>query len=395
MLLSAAFAVVGTIFLLLFLHPFTTYPFSLVVFNRVRRPPPSRATGLAVPPDFAICVCAYNEEGVIHAKIENMLEVQRRNPATELLVYVDAATDRTGEILGAYSHRMTIVVSPVRCGKTHGMNLLSARAKASVLVFSDANVTMDLDALSNLKAHFADPSVGCVCGSLIYTNADASVTAASGSIYWQLEEWIKNLEQQSGSIMGADGSLFAVRRALRSVPPEDLIDDMYVSLMVICEGHRVIQAMDVRAFERSATSLRDEFLRKARIACQAVNVHRVLWPQLRRLDWLNIYKYVSHKWLRWFGIFFLTAAAACFLLSLLTAGFPVVALALVVLALIAGAIGYYFRVTPFAQMLDIIGAFCGVGLGVIQSMRGERYQTWAPAASVRDARPPQDGARNG
>ena len=382
--LSATFMIVGAVCLLLFLHPFTTYPFSLRVLARLR---PRRTAlsekGPGSALDFAICVCAYNEEGVIRSKIENMLELQRRHPTTELLVYVDAATDGTAEILKAYASHLTLVISESRFGKTHGMNLLASKAKASVLVFSDANVIMDLDALANLQVHFADPLVGCVGGSLTYTNPGDSVTAASGSIYWRLEEWIKDLEQQSGSIMGADGSLFAVRRALHRSPPDDLIDDMYVSLMVICEGHRVIQAKDVRAFERSATSSRDEFLRKARIACQAHNVHRALWPELRRLDWLTVYKYVSHKWLRWFGIFYLGAAVVSFILALLTAGYLVAAHALVFLTLTAGAMGHFSRVAPFAQAVDIVRAFCGVGLGVIQSMRGERYQTWAPAASVR------------
>jgi len=62
--------------------------------------------------------------------------------------------------------------------------------------------------------HFADPRIGCVCGHLIYTNRDANVTAQIGSLYWRSEELIKRLETRTGSVMGADGSLFAVRRRL-------------------------------------------------------------------------------------------------------------------------------------------------------------------------------------
>jgi hypothetical protein len=38
---------------------------------------------------------------------------------------------------------------------------------------------------------------------------------------------------------------------------------------------------------------------------------------------------------------------------------------------------------PFAQIAEIMSAFAGTGLGVWRSLRGERYQTWTPAASIR------------
>ena len=49
------------VFLLLSIHPFVTYPLSLMLFRR-RRTPPAVQSPL---PSFAICVCAYNEERTI------------------------------------------------------------------------------------------------------------------------------------------------------------------------------------------------------------------------------------------------------------------------------------------------------------------------------------------
>ncbi|MEJ0071247.1 MAG: hypothetical protein WDO24_23675 [Pseudomonadota bacterium] len=52
----------------------------------------------------------------------------------------------------------------------------------------------------------------------------------------------------------------------------------------------MVSAHDVRSFERAATSAGDEFRRKIRIACQAFNVHRLLWPELRKLPPVTLYK---------------------------------------------------------------------------------------------------------
>jgi hypothetical protein len=158
---------------------------------------------------------------------------------------------------------------------------------------------------------------------------------------------------------------------------------MYVSLMVLVAGYRVIQAHDVKAYEQSVTNAREEFGRKVRIACQAFNVHRLVWPELRRLDGLTRYKYVSHKFLRWLSIYFLAAATVAYLLAAIAAGRPGVAAAALAVALLGAVLGSRWSIKPFAQIVDLLTALTGAGVGVWRSLRGERFQTWQPAASIR------------
>ena len=368
---------------LIAIHPFVTYPISLWIVRKLFGRYVGPVASGEPPLSFAICMCAYNEERVIEAKLRNLLALREREPNLAIHIYVDAATDRTSAILARYADTIDLHVSGERHGKTYGMNLLSARASADVLVFTDANVMLDPECLQDLRRHFADPQIGCVCGNLTYTNGDASVTAASGSLYWRFEEALKRLESATGSMMGADGSVFAIRRHLRRAPPDHIIDDMYVSLMTIVEGHRLIQARDVRAFEESVTHSGEEFNRKVRIACQAFNVHRLIWPKLRKLDALTRYKYLSHKFLRWLSIYFLGAAAISFLGALLLLDQAALAAALILCAVAAYALGSRWQVKPFAQLVDLITALAGAGVGVWRSLRGERFQTWTPAASIR------------
>src|SRR3546814_13272516 len=82
---------------------------------------------------------------------------------------------------------------------------------------------------------------------------------------------------------------------------------MFVSLSILCDGYRVVRDSAVVAYERATTDSGDEFRRKVRIACQAFNCHRLLRPRLRKLPPLDRFQYVSHKVLRWFGIYFLAA----------------------------------------------------------------------------------------
>jgi cellulose synthase/poly-beta-1,6-N-acetylglucosamine synthase-like glycosyltransferase len=369
--------------MLIAMHPFLTYPLSLLVLRAFRGRQSTRASGNE-PLTFAICMCAYNEERVIEQKVRNLLQLREREPGLDIHIYVDAATDGTIEILRRYAERFDLHVAAERHGKTYGMNLLSSRATADILIFTDANVMLDPSCVADLRAHFADPGVGCVCGNLSYTNGGVSVTASSGSLYWRYEEALKRLETDTGSMMGADGSIFAIRRALRLTPPDHIIDDMYVSLMTIVQGYRLIQVSDVHAYEESVTHAGEEFNRKVRIACQAFNVHRLLWPSLRRLDALTRYKYLSHKFLRWLSIYFLAAGALAFVAGLLAAGQIALAMAAIALGALGLLLGARWSVKPFVQIVDVLSALSGAGLGVWRSLRGERFQTWTPAASIRN-----------
>jgi cellulose synthase/poly-beta-1,6-N-acetylglucosamine synthase-like glycosyltransferase len=382
--MATALSILGILCLLAACHPFITYPWSLIALQALRPAKRSRPASIPVADlTCAICVCAYNEERGIARKVENLLALRAREAGLEILVYVDGAGDRTGEILREYESQIDLHVATERRGKTYGMNLLASKARAPILIFTDANVLMDMECVRDFRRYFADPEIGCVCGNLVYTNDGASVTASSGSAYWRFEEAIKKLEMESGSMMGADGSVFAIRRSLHNPPPEHIIDDMYVSLMILCSGYRVIQANDAFAYEESVVSAGEEFRRKIRIACQAFNVHRLLWPHLRRLDGITLYKYVSHKLIRWFTIYFLAISALAFDAALIVAGHARIAAALVICMAGALLLGLFSSMKPFAQIAGIISAFAGTGVGVWRSLRGERYQTWTPAASIR------------
>ncbi len=378
-----SFAVLGGFFLLVALHPFATYPLSLLLVSRFRRSSSAPGRVQAEKLSCAICVCAYNEEHVIERKVQNLLALREREGDLAIHMYVDAASDRTAEILRRYADRIDLHVATERHGKTHGMNLLVARTNADVIIFTDANVMMDPDCVRDFRRYFEDPAVGCVSGNLVYTNAGDSAAAASGSLYWRFEEGLKRLEGRTGSVMGADGSVFALRRSLHQPPPDHIIDDLYVSLMALCQGYRVIQATDARGYEESVPSSREEFRRKVRIVCQAFNVHRLIWPQIRTLDGLSVYKYISHKLIRWLAIYFLGLSVLSFGVALLIAGYTGLAVLGIGVLGVGYLLGAVWSVRPFAQIVEILSAFLAAGIGVWSSLRGERYQTWNPAASIR------------
>jgi cellulose synthase/poly-beta-1,6-N-acetylglucosamine synthase-like glycosyltransferase len=312
-----------------------------------------------------------------------MIAMRRAVPGLELLVYVDRASDRTAEVLATFGDQIRVIQGTERHGKTYGMNTLVQATDADYVVFSDANVMFAPDAIPKLLRPFQDPTVGCVCGHLIYTSADGNATASTGSAYWRLEEAIKDLESRTGSTMGADGSIFAIRRRLHHAAPADIIDDMFVSLSILCDRYRIVRAPDALAYEETVSRPQEEFRRKIRIACQAFNVHRLLWPRIRTLSLLDQYKYISHKLLRWLTVYLLGIAVVLGAIGLGLMGQWAVLATLVLLGAAVCVGGMTMKSGPLSKLVEIASAFVATGLGVLKSLRGERFQTWTPPASAR------------
>ncbi len=392
--MTLAFFFFGMAFLCLFVaaYPFGPYQLSLLAAKRLGmiKPIGSEGADEAANLRFAICLCAYNEEAVIEQKIKNMLALRRVAGELDILIYVDCPSDRTAEIVRSFEPEIKAVISEERHGKPWGMNRLVSLTDADIILFTDANVMVDEAAIANLRRYFADPEIGCVTSHLSYTNPGDTATSEVGSFYWRLDEWTKGLETETGSAMGADGSLFAIRRQLHRPTPDHLIDDLFVSMSILCKGHRLIRGADVNAYEAHTTIARDEFKRKVRIACQCMGVHRALWPELKALSFWDLYKYVGHRLIRWVGGYFLAASALFFALATwIGFGFWIM-LALITIAAATLMFGAHANIRRIDQVNNILLAFAGNALGVWRTYWGEPVVTWDLAGSARADNMPSD-----
>lgn len=355
--------------------PFLCYPLILRALpTRPERP-------VAAPaPSASLLFCAYNEAEAMPDKLANLAMLTRRHPDLECLAFDDGSTDGTGVLIAARGDHVTLLRGPGRSGKAHGMKQLAARARGDVLIFTDANVLLDEQAVDRLLARYADPDIGGVLGSLHYVGADESATASVGSLYWRLEERLKDEESRTGNVLGADGSIFSIRRSLYPAFPDSVLDDLTVSMAVLFAGKRLVKASDVIARERLVTARGDEYRRKVRIAARAWHTHRYLRPQLRRMAGIDRFKYASRKIVRWFGgAFILLGALAAAILAwrisplLFGAGLALVAFAVL--------IGLRARRGPLAALVDMLIAYAATLQGVAKAMRGNTVTIWNPAKS--------------
>ncbi len=146
----------------------------------------------------------------------------------------------------------------------------------------------------------------------------------------------------------------------------------------VFRGLRCVSAPDIFAYEAAAVSSGSEFRRKRRIACGAFSSHRHIWPRVRDLDALNFYKYLSHKLIRWFGVFFLGIGFVAAWLLAAHLGFGLLFGALALAGLLVGAAAIRLGVGPVVKVYEIVSAIVATGMGVLESLAGAKYATWKP-----------------
>ncbi|MHA6332673.1 glycosyltransferase [Qipengyuania sp. CAU 1752] len=374
MLPALFFASLSMLCCLLLLYPYLVYPLLLARY-------PRREVALRpVDLQFSLLFCVFNEKASIAGKIANLRELKARTPNLQILVYDDGSSDGTAEVLDQAKDVVTLVRGEGRRGKAAGMRRLASLAVGEILVFTDANVLCRPDVIECLAPYYGDAGVGGVCGTLRYENEEWSPTAEIGAHYWSIDERLRSLESATGNVMGADGSIFSIRRGLYPTFPDTVLDDFVTSMSVVFAGKRLIKAPDVIAFEQSVARADEEFRRKIRIGTRAAHTHRWMREHLRTMSRLDRFKYASRKFLRWFGGGFLAASIANSLVAI--AFVSVLASAIAALAsLLSLAIILTAKNGPLAKVGEILRALIATQIGVLRGMRGQTVVTWAPAVS--------------
>ena len=374
-------------------YVYVIYPVMIwaIAWARVNKGVPNHTVSDQPLPTITILVPAYNEEAVIAAKVENCLSLDYPSELVDIVVVSDASTDNTDSLVTSYEreapellrlHRMN-----QRGGKTAGINAAMQTIKSDITVFTDTNVTLDVDSLKHIASALSAPLVGGVAGQLTYVNPDASETAQSGGLYWRYEEFIKRNEGLCGSIMGADGSIFAIKSRFYRQLPNHVMDDFCTSMGVVLQGHVFAFDPRIKAYEKSAEKSVEEFQRKVRIANRSFNSYRSL-SLLGNLGMLDTWKFFSHKWLRWISfVFLLTALISniAIVLSTTALGYEallacqVVAYSLVVIKHVMPS----FKLPFLNAWYYFVMANTANAIGICQSLLGRKTTIWSSPSSSR------------
>ena len=167
-------------------------------------------------PYVSIVMVVRNEERWLESKLRNLLELDYPPERYQIVVVSDGSTDRTEAILREHADdpRVQVLMNQLSRGKACGLNDAIRLGAGEVIVFTDARQKIEAGAVRLLMENFADPEVGCVSGALMLGDPESGEAAKGMGLYWRIEKKIRELESDSGSVVGATGAIYAVRREL-------------------------------------------------------------------------------------------------------------------------------------------------------------------------------------
>ncbi|MBY0276184.1 glycosyltransferase family 2 protein [Candidatus Binatia bacterium] len=381
-------------------YQYVGYPLLLAALAtlRGRRTPASYAREDDLP-SVTLVISAYNEAEVLDGKIRNALAQDYPKDRFEIVVASDGSSDATNDIARSFaSDGVVLHEYPVNRGKNLVLNDTLPRVRGEIVVFTDANGMYKSDAVRTLVQGFADPRVGSVCGELIYKNFNDNPIAEGYNRYWELDQMQKRLESQLGCLLGANGSIFALRQSLCRPIPNDVCNDMVQPIWVAAAGHLCLYEPRALSFEAGSRNLNDELKRRSRIIGRGIRGIAAVWPDIvRQGAWLVGLELLSRKGLRyltplWFALLLVGSglAGGAFFLSLFV---------LQLLAYAAIPAGFLLPEGPVKRLASP-AVYFGIGnlaaiLGWWKVVTGSELGRWQTAERPFESNAPQAATAEG
>jgi len=363
-------------------YAYVGYPVLVWLVSRLR---PRAVRRAEFEPEVTVVITAYNEERDLAAKLDNTLALDYPREKLEVLVASDCSSDRTDEIARSYAARgVRLHRQAERLGKTAAQNAAVELARGEVILFSDATTLYRPDVLRAMLPNFADPTVGCVAGKLIYVDPAATSVGQGAKSYWGYETFLKTHESRACSLIGASGCLYAVRRSAYVPLYHEACSDFIIATKMVEQGLRAVYEPQAVCTEETNRQADKELRMRVRVIAQT---YTDLWRHRRLLNPLRggfyAVELLSHKVMRYLvPLFLLVALVSSAALAPGSRFFAV---------LCAGQAAFYAaalagwlleRAGARVRVLSLPHYFVLANLAAVIAFykfaRGERYARWEP-----------------
>jgi cellulose synthase/poly-beta-1,6-N-acetylglucosamine synthase-like glycosyltransferase len=370
----------------LVLYAYVVYPAILWLVGRTREPwtlPPE-------PPEWpsvSITVPAYNTGAAIRPTLDHLLAIDYPRDRLQIVVISDASSDGTDELVKSeYGSRgVELIRLPQRMGKTAAENIAVGYVRGEIIVNVDATILIPPASLKPLVRAFGDPDVGVASGRDVSVGAVTVEGNQAESGYVGYEMRIRELETRMGSIVGASGCFYGIRREVHAEPlPVELSWDFASALVAREHGFRSVSVAEAVCIVPRAKALRTELRRKVRTMARGLSTlfyKRALMDPMRYGSFA--FMLASHKLMRWLP--YLVTPFAFVALGWLALEAPLARwlLAGAVLGIALGIMGIRWpqgRAVP--RVVSLFGfalaAFTAGFLAWVDAIRQKRMPTWEP-----------------
>lgn len=170
---------------------------------------------------------------------------------SELIVIDDASSDSSVEILQKLTNnKLRIITKENSKGVPHSMNLGVKLSAYQNIVFCDQRQILEKGIIKKLVTPLGLDKVGVVSSCI------SSVDKSKKFYFLRAHEnYMKELEGQTGNLMGVYGPLYALKKeCYHKIPDNIILDDLYLTLCILKNKQAVFQ-VDCRIYDENFEQL--------------------------------------------------------------------------------------------------------------------------------------------
>lgn len=251
-------------------------------------------------PTVSIVLPTYNEEGIVEAKLEELVSLDYPMEMVELVV-VDSSDDETPELVEDFfsereAPKLTLIHEEERHGLAVALNKAYAAASNEMVVKTDCDSRIADDALHEAAANLAAPDIGAVTGR----NAEALGGSEVEEGYRDVQAHIQTLESHLDSTLIFHGPFSAFENdAIVPIDEDSIADDTELALKIRKGGDRVVFDPEIEYKEAAHSTFRKRRQQKDR---RAMGLIRLLWRQRDMLGGYGAYGRAVLPFNWWFMI---------------------------------------------------------------------------------------------
>lgn len=215
---------------------------------------------------ISIVITSFNEPELARRAITAILENNIKEEYELVVAAPDKETEEIVKQISKKSENVKYFKDPGK-GKSFALNLLFKILKGDIWIFTDGDVYLGKDAVSEILKLFKDERVGCVSGRPVATNPRDSMTG-----FWAhllLDAGAHNIRKElheKDRFLECTGYLFAFRNNITKNIPLNVAEDSIIPYLAMKKGYKVRYAEKALVYVKNPTNLKDFVKQRVRTA---------------------------------------------------------------------------------------------------------------------------------
>lgn len=283
---------------LLFFVFYTYVGYPLILWGgsvlRQRRRPETAEDPTIEAKGVTVVIAAHNERFNLQRKLQSLRQQDYPEALIQIIIVSDGSTDGTCKVFKGEAGVQCLDVGR-RQGKANALNFAMAQVTTPYVVFTDARQPLSPNAISDLYRELHKPQVGVVSGELVIRD-ETNPEQKNIGLYWRYEKWLRTLESEVSTTVGATGALYMMRASdYRPIPENTVLDDVQIPIQTLRQGKHIKFCPKAMAYDKPQPELFDERRRKLRTLAgnyQLFVQNAWLFNPSKNIAW---WQFLSHK----------------------------------------------------------------------------------------------------